>query len=180
MRVVDQRFGALIAADVTATSEFLSASASVILTLEHALSEAGATRLLPDWEERKRGDALLADLDALGAAPGYPVLAQVGGDAEQFGFLYVLEGSRLGAAVVLCATEAAGDPRMRARDAVPAPRRRPALLAFVPRATRDIARCKARAPDEAIAGARAAFSLFDADSPITPATREYEARDGAR
>ncbi len=159
--------------------EFLSASASVILTLEHALSEAGATRLLPDWEERKRGDALLADLDALGAAPGYPVLAQVGGDAEQFGFLYVLEGSRLGAAVVLRATEAAGDPRMlRATRYLRHGEGRRFWPSFL--AQLETSPAVAHAPDEAIAGARAAFSLFDADSPITPATREYEARDGAR
>jgi len=56
---------------------------------------------LPDWSARRRSDLVLADLTALEApSPEWidaPLLAE---DAELLGAAYVLEGSRLGGAVL--------------------------------------------------------------------------------
>lgn len=79
---------------------FLTAQAAIIGPLERWLTEQAITDLLPDWPQRRRFDAIAADLAALGlSAPpaddfaGFarPTLGLLAGVA------YVLEGSRLGA-----------------------------------------------------------------------------------
>jgi heme oxygenase (biliverdin-IX-beta and delta-forming) len=81
---------------------FLLSQAPAVAAVERALDEAGAARWLDDWPGRRRWPALVQDLAALGlapppAAPG-PVLS---GEAEVLGAAYVLEGSRLGGALLL-------------------------------------------------------------------------------
>ena len=80
---------------------FLGVHARVLPPLEAALEVAGAEALLPDWADRRRSVALAQDLESLGEPWPEPMPAPVfAGDAEILGGLYVLEGSRLGGAVL--------------------------------------------------------------------------------
>ena len=64
--------------------------------IERALQAVAA---LPAW--RPRREALTDDLQALGCAIPVPIAVAVPGDrAEALGMLYVLEGSRLGGAII--------------------------------------------------------------------------------
>lgn len=78
---------------------FLSAQAAALIPTEHALERAGAAGLLPGWASRKRSWLLRADLLSLGAALPLPIdMPTFSTSAEVWGAIYVLEGSRLGAA----------------------------------------------------------------------------------
>jgi heme oxygenase len=93
---------------------FLWVNAPVI-GLERALEAAGVGLELPDWPLRTRADALLGDLSALGAATDIEetVDLDLSEPATRLGLAYVLEGSRLGAAVLRRAVHASGDERVR-------------------------------------------------------------------
>lgn len=94
---------------------FLLAHAQALFPLEDALDRAGADRLLADWPERRRKTALRADLATLGvAAPATQSSPPALDEAEAWGTLYVLEGSRLGARLMLRTATAAADPDIRA------------------------------------------------------------------
>jgi heme oxygenase len=57
--------------------------------------------LLADWPERRRGELIAADLAELGAELPEPIAPpRLGGEASMLGALYVLEGSRLGGALL--------------------------------------------------------------------------------
>lgn len=107
---VERRFECFDLGRTADYAEFLALHAAAILPLEQALESAGIVGQLPDWPERRRSEALLQDLSALGtSAPRFaPATCQPGGEA--LGIAYVLEGSRLGAAV-LFAQLPAGAPR---------------------------------------------------------------------
>lgn len=80
---------------------FLACQAAAHIPIEDALGSAGAAGVLGDWPARRRGHLLLADLEALGVAPGPAVSSPVfDSRAAVLGGLYVLEGSRLGGAVL--------------------------------------------------------------------------------
>jgi heme oxygenase (biliverdin-IX-beta and delta-forming) len=82
--------------------------------IEHGLVQAGVHRILPDWDQRERASALAEDLADLGVPPAAVQECPVGADAGTIlGWSYVLEGSRLGAAVILRIVEASEEPRMR-------------------------------------------------------------------
>jgi heme oxygenase len=81
---------------------FLCAQAAALLPAEAALDEAAAEAVVPDWSSRRRSALLLADLADLSIAapePSGPVQL-CGGNAPLLGAIYVLEGSRLGAALL--------------------------------------------------------------------------------
>src|ERR1700752_1096487 len=80
---------------------FLEANAAALLPLEEALAEAGVKRLFHDWELRSRSKAILPDL-AQGGATAQPLQLdyELNNDAI-IGAMYVLEGSRLGAKVLV-------------------------------------------------------------------------------
>jgi heme oxygenase (biliverdin-IX-beta and delta-forming) len=81
---------------------FLAASAAALIPLEARLDAAGMGQVLPDWPVRRRGDALLADLSAFaGDIPAVPIEFRAMSAAELLGAAYVLEGSRLGAKLLL-------------------------------------------------------------------------------
>ncbi len=93
---------------------FLLAQAAVVPSLEAALDGAldgaGARRVLPDWPERRRSAALLADLATLGVARPPALRAPApGGPGWVLGALYVLEGSRLGAKMLRRRVMSGGD-----------------------------------------------------------------------
>lgn len=99
---LDSLFAAFDLADRRAYGDFLRAQAGALLPVEAALDRAGAARAVDDWSARRRTDALLADLAALHLAPPPPVTApEFGTDAALLGGLYVLEGSRLGGALLI-------------------------------------------------------------------------------
>jgi len=99
---VDSRFAVLIGRGVAGYAEFLQLSAAAIAPLEEALRQANVERILPDWKNRSFGASLHADLADLGlSTPPAAPPPSLGGEAHQFGVLYVLEGSRLGAKVLI-------------------------------------------------------------------------------
>src|SRR5262245_17008279 len=80
---------------------FLEASAAALLPLEGSLIEAGVARIFPDWALRSRRRAILHDLARVGGvASPLAVRARLDFDG-MLGTMYVLEGSRLGAQVLL-------------------------------------------------------------------------------
>lgn len=111
---LDERLSQL---DLTTTAHyrrFLCASAAALLPLEEALENAGVALVIDDWAERRRTEAIcadLADLDGTIVAMGLPMRSL--DRPALFGTLYVLEGSRLGAAYLLRVVTASADPRVR-------------------------------------------------------------------
>lgn len=98
---VDVRFASLDLADRADYAAFLTAQARAYLPLEKALTDAGAAAHVEDWAETRRGALLLADLADLGVDPPETrAPPSFGNDAELIGALYVLEGSRLGGAML--------------------------------------------------------------------------------
>ncbi|MDF0486910.1 biliverdin-producing heme oxygenase [Sphingomonas sp. H39-1-10] len=82
-------------------ARFLQAQAGAYLPVEAALARAGAARIVPDWETRRRASRLTADLAALGVAvPEDEADVGFDDDAAVLGGVYVLEGSRLGGAML--------------------------------------------------------------------------------
>jgi heme oxygenase (biliverdin-IX-beta and delta-forming) len=171
---VDARFSALIDLGTAGYGEFLRLSAAAICPLEQALLEGKVECILPDWEERSRRAALRADLADFGIAD--PTLAQrpsLGEEAHQFGVLYVLEGSRLGARVLA--------RRLLASANLPAPcavrylrhgEGRPLWQTFLERLESSAA--VRRSPTDAIAGARTAFAWFGVNGTARPARTATE------
>ena len=98
---LDGLFARFDLADERGYRRFLKAHAMALPPLERALDEAGMARLLDDWPARRRADALAADLAALGEAMPSPLaVAPLATPAAAWGTVYVLEGSRLGGAML--------------------------------------------------------------------------------
>lgn len=99
---VDAAFSRFRLGDETGYRDFLLAQAAGFLAVERALDEEGAAGILDDWPQRRRGDLLLADLADLNvtAPEPFPAPAFISGKASMLGAIYVLEGSRLGGAVL--------------------------------------------------------------------------------
>ena len=93
---------------------FLRASAAALIGIEALLERAGIEQLLPDWSERTRTEAILADLRQLKvAATPFELRRAPPSAAEMFGMAYVLEGSRLGSKVLLNRVHTASDINVR-------------------------------------------------------------------
>ncbi|WP_422010645.1 biliverdin-producing heme oxygenase [Reyranella sp.] len=157
---VDARFSGPFETDKSAYAAFLVALARAVRPLEAALEEGGVERILPDWAERRRSQALERDLEIL-AVP-VPAAIPVGvtrDEARVYGRLYVLEGSRLGGRVLVKRALANADPKVRAatnylRHGVGADYWR----GFLERLERSAA--VAASPERTMLGAREAFGLF--------------------
>jgi heme oxygenase len=80
---------------------FLAAQGSALFPVEKALTEEGIAALLPDWPNRMRTKALDSDLMYLGVGCEQLPKPQFRHPALLMGAAYVLEGSRLGARVIL-------------------------------------------------------------------------------
>lgn len=95
--------------------EFLLAHARALPGLEAACDAAGLQRFLPDWPGRRRAAALASDLARLGLAmpPALPAALPAG--PAVLGAAYVLEGSRLGNAMLLRIAQ--GSPALAECDA---------------------------------------------------------------
>ncbi|MEA1673541.1 biliverdin-producing heme oxygenase [Nitrospirillum sp. BR 11163] len=113
---LDQQFAALDVRHLPDYIQLLKAQHPALRAIELSLEAAGVDSILPDWPQRRRRHALEADLAALDAASrlsGVLVEAPlIRGRAQALGHLYVLEGSRLGAEVLLRRVLASDDPRL--------------------------------------------------------------------
>jgi heme oxygenase (biliverdin-IX-beta and delta-forming) len=98
---VDRLFSRLNLADPHEYGLFLLAQASAHIPVEEALDAAGADRLVPDWPDRRRAPFLREDLAALGEATPHPITPPpLADNPSMLGAIYVLEGSRLGGALL--------------------------------------------------------------------------------
>lgn len=81
---------------------WLEASHAIRSGFEHALDAGGAAEVWPLWPTRRIAPLILADISDLGGhePARIPVPTPVG-EAEMLGMLYVLEGSSLGARVLV-------------------------------------------------------------------------------
>lgn len=83
-------------------ADFLLAQAGAFFGVEQALDCAGVSKVVPDFAQRRRSHLLDRDLDALGRArPRSQLGPDFAGEAAILGGLYVLEGSRLGGAMLV-------------------------------------------------------------------------------
>lgn len=144
---------------------FLRAQAVPFLTVEAAIDRFDPTTLLVDWPERRRATLLRADLADLGEPEPAPAEMNVDTDARALGAIYVLEGSRLGGAML--ARSVPTDLPGRFIRSAPAPRRWRALAELL---DRHLVTPTQR--ESAVAAAQEVFALF-ADS----AERERRTND---
>ncbi|RFB89894.1 biliverdin-producing heme oxygenase [Rhizobium leguminosarum bv. trifolii] len=98
---VDTLFGTFDLSNRQQYQTFLCAHARVVPAVEDALEDAGIIRLLPDWPERRRTQLLLADIAEFGDPLPQPLPPPaLHSEAALWGALYVLEGSKLGGALL--------------------------------------------------------------------------------
>jgi heme oxygenase len=140
---------------------FMAAQAAAFLPAEAALNEAGAGRLFPGWSEARRAPLLIADLDELGIThTPHDVAPAFASPAAVVGAVYVLEGSRLGGAL-LARRLAPGLPRRFLSAALPTGGWRAFLAQLEQLLRTDVDR------REAIASAEGMFTLFaNAAAPV--------------
>ena len=99
---LDARFSTFDLAHPVDYGAFLRAQAGAFFPMEDALDAAGAQSVIADWPERRRSEALRADLTALDLPEPAPVAVPgLNSQAAILGALYVLEGSRLGGAMLV-------------------------------------------------------------------------------
>lgn len=163
---VDRLYSRYDLSDAAGYRDFLKAQAAAFLPVEQALDLAAAGQLVDDWPARRRGDVLRADLDALGLTPPAPAgpAPDLADPARLLGALYVLEGSRLGGAV-LRKNLPAGLPQA-FLGARPEPGGWRKLLELLDKNLYGTERI-----DAAIFSAREVFMLFEAAASDCPATR---------
>lgn len=139
---------------------FLEAQAQALLPLEATLAESGVRRLFPDWEQRFRSRVLVEDITLLGGdVEPFATLDRLGDDAI-VGTMYVLEGSRLGAAYLLKIVQESMDPAVRETTAYLS---HGAGTRLWPNFLRTLERYAATLPDATamVDAAHAAFALFE-------------------
>ena len=98
---LDARLGALDLCKAADYRRFLEINAAALLPLEQALVRAGVHDVLPDWDDRARSKAVLRDLSRLAGTARPLDVPDLPDRFAVLGTLYVLEGSRLGAAYLL-------------------------------------------------------------------------------
>jgi heme oxygenase len=112
--------GLLAASDLQTLAgyrRFLEINAAALIPLESALVAGGVDELLPDWERRTRSEAMRADLAAISGVARPLALPRFDGTFDLLGTLYVLEGSRLGAAYLIKHVKRSPDPHVRCATA---------------------------------------------------------------
>lgn len=98
---VDAAFGGYDLARRDQYAAFLQAQAAAFLPVEAAIDRGVGRSAVSDWAQRRRSDDLIADLAELGRAPdAAPGAIDFSTRAETLGAIYVLEGSRLGGALL--------------------------------------------------------------------------------
>jgi heme oxygenase len=156
---LDARLAPLVTQGDAGYREFLLRSAMALLPLEQALNEASISNLLADWPQRSRSGALRLDLAALSLREPLGAAApKVRGEAFQFGMLYVLEGSRLGARLLLAEVEALSRASQAATRYLSHGQGLSLWPSFLQRL--EASQQVRREPEQAAAGARAVFRQF--------------------
>ena len=107
---LDAQLGALDLCKAADYRHFLEVNATALLPLEQALVQAGVRRVLPDWDDRARSKAILRDLSRLGGTVRLLDVPELPDRFAVLGTLYVLEGSRLGAAYLSREVRRCSDP----------------------------------------------------------------------
>ncbi|MDT9599774.1 biliverdin-producing heme oxygenase [Sphingosinicella rhizophila] len=98
---VDALFGGFDLRDPGEYGRFLIAQAEAFLPIEAAIDAHDIAHLVADWPSRRRGDRLRQDLRELGLPLAMPMAEMTfTDDASALGALYVIEGSRLGGALL--------------------------------------------------------------------------------
>jgi heme oxygenase (biliverdin-IX-beta and delta-forming) len=100
-RELDERLGVLDLRLLHDYRTFLEINAAALIPLEAALVSAHVERMFPDWDRRSRSDAILSDFARLGGIARPLSAPEALGSGGILGTMYVLEGSRLGARVLL-------------------------------------------------------------------------------
>ena len=150
---VDDAFGGFDLSNRDDYRAFLVAQAQPLATVEAAVDAIDPVAFLPDWRERRRVSLIAADLADLDTPLPVAVPFELTDPAAALGAIYVLEGSRLGGA--LLARNVPMDLPDRFIRCPPAPKRWRGLIAVLDRElTSDDQR------DAAVAAARAVFDLF--------------------
>lgn len=97
---VDAQFAGFDLADAREYGEFLLAHAAAFIPAEQAIADSGG-EFIPAFQDHRRSDALLKDLAELQLRePDLKSAARLASWPEVLGSAYVLEGSRLGGAVL--------------------------------------------------------------------------------
>ena len=113
-RDLDRIVASFKLSDAAHYRRFLQASAAALIAIEQLLENAGVAQLLPDWAQRSRREPIISDLHTLNSQAQPLALRRTApSPAEVFGILYVLEGSRLGAKVLLDQVLASSDEGVR-------------------------------------------------------------------
>lgn len=150
---VDDAFGAFDLSSRDGYCGFLIAQAGPLLSAEAAVDAFAPAALLPDWPDRRRSDLLRADLTDLGVEPPQAAPFDLASDAAALGVIYVLEGSRLGGAML--ARTVPMDLPARFIRCAPAPKRWQGLIEVLDRHL-----VTPRQHAVAADAARAVFDLF--------------------
>ncbi len=132
---------------------FLIAQAQPLMTVEAAIEAFDPVAFLPDWPERRRAPLIAADLADLAAPMPTHAPFELTDAAAALGAIYVLEGSRLGGA--LLARNVPMDLPDRFIRCPPAPKRWRGLIEVL-----DGTLTSGDQRDAAIGAARAVFDLF--------------------
>ena len=107
--LAESRFDLTSMSSAAAYSAFLLANWP-FASIEAALESAGIHRVLPDWDKRRRRQVLADDLRQCGISPPSIDRLEIRSDhGTLLGWSYVLEGSRLGAAMILRAIDGPGE-----------------------------------------------------------------------
>lgn len=155
---LDATLGALDLCTVPGYRRFLEINAAALLPLERSLERAGVRAVLPDRDDRVRTAAILTDLARIGGRVESLDAPELAGRSAMLGTLYVLEGSRLGAAYLLRTVKACSDPLISGTTAF---LDHGAGRPFWPRYLATLeAHADELAEDDLIRSARAAFDLF--------------------
>ncbi len=103
-QALDDLMSTFVLDDPTDYARFLTVHDMVLPAAERALEESGIARDLPDWPRRRRRAALHDDLAELSDRPQRPALQpsfDLSSQAARLGAAYVLEGSRMGARMLV-------------------------------------------------------------------------------
>lgn len=110
---LDQKAARFNLCERASYAELLTRLSAPLTALEGALASGAWPRLFADWRMRARAQALRADLAQLDGLFVTETAAPIEDEAEAFGALYVLEGSRLGGRMLARMAQASSDPVVR-------------------------------------------------------------------
>ena len=99
-QTTEDAFACFDVATLEGARAFLRAQSRAVLPLEADIGARGILEFVPDWPSRMRGDALCQDLQTLKTQPAEPLPVILMSQLQALGALYVLEGSRLGGALL--------------------------------------------------------------------------------